>query len=84
MMLVLTCGACAVYNVLVGVAGISLVGLVALSEGVPLRGGLQVGPAVEIFPQEARDTVRSARSLLQGLSLDLSLVRLCHFTRYPR
>lgn len=41
--------ASAVYNVLVGVAGISLV---ALSEGVPLRGGLQVGPAVDIFPQE--------------------------------
>lgn len=24
----------------------------ALSEGIPLRGGLQVGPAVELFPQE--------------------------------
>lgn len=41
--------ASAVLNVLVGVCGISLW---ALSEGIPLRGGLQVGPAVELFPQE--------------------------------
>ena len=41
--------ASAVFNVLVGLAGISLW---ALCEGIPLRGGLQVGPAVEIFPQE--------------------------------
>lgn len=37
------------FNVLVGVAGISLW---ALGEGIPLRGGIQVGPAVEIFPHE--------------------------------
>lgn len=41
--------ASAVFNVLVGVAGVSLW---ALGQGIPLRRGVQVGPAVEIFPQE--------------------------------
>jgi hypothetical protein len=42
-------GASAVFNV---VAGVAVLSLFALSEGIPLRGGLQIGPAVELFPGE--------------------------------
>lgn len=55
--------ASAVWNVLAGVAGISLA---ALAQAVPLRGGLEVGAAVELFPQEVYGAVLLAAYRLES------------------